>query len=220
MSKKSSIAFFIAIIMLGSYFIFNTFQNSGFTLFPALDIIPDKDSDPQPVDYIRICDSFAPVIADWTFNGTPFTLADILTERYNESANIAVTVTDDTQVQNVSLWFDTELTDHAGPQSIQMVPIHDNMSIHALENSTINDVTLNATNFVENITATYNADDGLYHSYTNGSNGILMAYAVNLSNYFSAIYDYVYYVNISVRAFINDTSGVTWAGWQIWNNNT
>ncbi|MHA1382590.1 MAG: hypothetical protein ACTSR3_02410 [Candidatus Helarchaeota archaeon] len=221
MSKKSSIAFFIAITILGSYFIFNVFQFNNFGLIPGLDLIPNHYT--PPISDIRISDSLAPNITNWKFNGTPFSLADLLTEKFNESANITVTVTDDSMVKNVTLWFDTELTDHAGPQSIEMVPDRDNQTLHAEEsNKTINGITQSYSNVINNVTATNTTGDGNYQIFANGTNGILVAYSINLSNYINMTlnYSHIYFVNISIRAFINNTSGVTWAGWQIWNNNT
>ncbi|MHA1379880.1 MAG: hypothetical protein ACTSRG_16040 [Candidatus Helarchaeota archaeon] len=218
MTKKSSKVFLLVFIALGSYFIYSTLQSNSFNSFTNLNLIPNQFS--SPIDNIKIADSIAPNITNWKFNGTSFTIADLLTQNVNTSANITVTVTDNTKVKNVTLWYDTELTDHAGPEYINMVPSQNNKSLNAEENRTITGITLSAANFNNYLNATYNASDGLYQSYSNGSNSILWAYSLNLTNNMSMSFNHVYYVNISIRAFINSTNGVTWAGWQIWNNNT
>ncbi|MFX1449324.1 MAG: hypothetical protein ACFFCM_00695 [Promethearchaeota archaeon] len=218
MSKISSKAFFLVLIIFGSYFVFNTLQFNNFNLISGLNL--NQNHVRAPIDDIKILDSLAPDITNWRFNGTPFNATDPLNMTANDPVNISVTVTDDTKVKNVTLWYDTELDFYAGPKAIEMVPEQLNKSLSANETNTINGITLNYSNMINDVNATSVINDGIYHSYANGSSGILMAYALNLSNYNTSEYTYVYYVNISVQAFINSTDGVIWAGWQIWNNNT
>ncbi len=217
-TKISSKAFFLVLIIFGGIFISNTLQLNNFNLFSGLNLNQNREH--SPIDDIKILDATPPNISNWKFNNNPFNLSDPLFCVVNESANVTVTVTDDTRVKNVTLWYDTELNFHAGPEYIIMVPEQLNKTLHAEENNTINNITLNATNFINDVNATNTTNDGVYHSYANGTSGILMAYSLNLSKYNTSIFTYAYFVNISIRAYISNTTGVTWAGWQIWNNNT
>lgn len=218
-SKKSSIALVLTLIVFGSYLLFSTFQFNNNNLISTQNLnVNQIDS---PIRNIKTStDLFSPNITKWYFNDTTFNSSNLLYSNVNATANITVTVTDESGVKNVTLWYDTNLDDRAGPGSILMSPGQINKTLSAEENRTITGIALNATGFINNVSAT-NFTDGFYHSYANGTNGILMAYALNLTNYNNTPpYTHIYFVNISIRAFINNTAGVTWAGWQIWNNGT
>ena len=85
------------------------------------------------------------------------------------------------------------------------------------QNSTITQINLTARNFSNTINAVrYN--DSIYHSYSNFPNGsIIMAYALNLSNYNIAI-DNITSINITVIAKLNySDASIIKAGWAIYN---
>ncbi|MHA1252862.1 MAG: hypothetical protein ACTSRP_22940, partial [Candidatus Helarchaeota archaeon] len=91
------------------------------------------------------------------------------------------------------------------------------MYLSAEENKTITNLNLNATNFSNNITATY-SQDTVYHSYRNTTDGqIFMAYALNFSNY-NIVLNNITSINITVIAKISYSNGsIIKAGWGIYN---
>ncbi|NVM04614.1 MAG: hypothetical protein HWN67_19985, partial [Candidatus Helarchaeota archaeon] len=216
MTKILPKAFFLVFLILGSFYILTTVRFNNFNLISGLNLNQNRNN--SPIDDIKILDSTPPNITYWKFNSTPFNSTDTLTWIVNETANVTVTVTDKSGVNNVTLWYDTELNFHAGPEYIEMIPDQEEQNLTSDENATISGITLDATS-VNNINGTYILNDSFYQTYANGSSGILWAYAVNLSKHVLN-YSNIFSINITVRAFINDTTNVSWAGWQILNNNT
>ncbi|NVM04060.1 MAG: hypothetical protein HWN67_17145 [Candidatus Helarchaeota archaeon] len=86
-------------------------------------------------------------------------------------------------------------------------------------NNTITNVSINGSYFENDYQSTF-ADDNISHVIINDSYGkIRMPYSINLSN--AAIeYDNITEIEIKIKAFLNNTENVTFAGWQIYNWNS
>lgn len=168
---------------------------------------------------IKIKDGIVPNFTNWYFNNDPFDITNVtngLNVSIGTPVQINATILDNQGILNASLYYWTSITDNAGPDRVDMINYRlANGSV--TDNMTITGIQLNGTDFINNASVT-NASDDLYHEFSNGSSGILMAYGVNLTQYLDGDnYAAEDYVKLTVEGHVNTTQNVTTAGIWLYN---
>ncbi len=119
---------------------------------------------------------------------------------------------------NESLYITANFSDTDGylDESFSRYKENDSIILNCEGNNTLTNISVNGSYFENDYQATY-FDDNFSHVIVNDSSGIIrMPYSINLSN--AAIeYDNITEVEIKLRAYLNNTENLTFAGWQIYN---
>ncbi|MFX0141225.1 MAG: hypothetical protein ACFFDN_46730, partial [Candidatus Hodarchaeota archaeon] len=112
-----------------------------------------------------------------------------------------------------------DMDDYRDDDNLSKPQLYNDSNLLRCEENTslsLTNIGINGTYFENDYHATY-YDDSVYHSIVNDSNGeILIPYAINLTNA-AVIFENITEIEIKLKAKINSTVNISFAGWRIYN---